>query len=105
MLRSTVSGVAGGTDGEIQDVKLYVRGGEYVLEPSELKKDVLVRLEADMSNLPGCSRGVVIHSFGFSKTFYSGDNVAEFMPDKSGTFDIACSMNMYRGTFKVVDKT
>ena len=90
-------------DNEVQVVKLSVNGGNYVLEPSELKKDVRVRLEADMSRMPGCSRTVVIPAFGISKTFTSSSSFVEFVADKSGTFNIACSMNMYRGTFVVLE--
>jgi plastocyanin domain-containing protein len=92
-------------NGEIQVVKLSVANGNYVLEPSELRKDVKVRLEADISDLPGCSRSIVIPAFGTSKTYTSTSNFVEFTPDKAGTFNIACSMNMYRGTFTVLDET
>jgi uncharacterized protein len=87
----------------VQVVKLHVQGGSYVLEPSKLKKGIPVRLEADMSRMPGCSKDVVISAFGVRKYFTQGDNVVEFTPDKTGTINIACSMNMYRGTFEVVN--
>ena len=88
---------------EIQVVKLSVEEGRYVLEPSEIKKNVLTRVEGDLQNMPGCSKSIVIPAFKVSKTFSSGDNFVEFIPDKSGTFNIACSMNMYRGTFSVLE--
>ena len=31
------------------------------------------------------------------------DNVIEFTPDKAGTFNIVCSMNMYKETFEVLE--
>ena len=94
---------SGGTaTGNAQVVKLWVEGGNYVLSPAEFKKDVPVRIEADISRTPGCSRSIVISSFNIRKTVSSGDNVIEFTPTKTGTFNIACSMNMYRGTFTVV---
>ena len=88
---------------EIQEVKLSTNGGNYVLEPAELKKDVLVRLEADLSKMPGCSRSIVIPAFDVSKTFSTNDNKVEFIPNKAGTFNIACSMNMYKGIFTVLE--
>jgi len=88
--------------GNAQVVKLWVEGGNYVFSDSEFKKDVLVRIEADISRTPGCSRSIVISSFNIRKTVSSGDNVIEFTPTKTGTFNIACSMNMYRGVFTVV---
>lgn len=90
--------------GEVQIVKLSVENGKYIMNPSELKIDVPVRIEADMSNMPGCSKSIVISSFNVRKSFTSSDNTVEFIPDKAGTFNIACSMNMYRGTFVVLEK-
>lgn len=92
-----------GSNTNVQTVKLSVQGGSYVMNPSSLKKGVPVRIEADMSNMPGCSRSVVISAFNIRKNFAANDNILEFTPDKAGTFNIACSMNMYRGTFTVLE--
>ena len=69
---------------------------------SEFEKDIPVRIEADMGKMPGCSKSIVISAFNVRKTVTSGDNLIEFTPTKTGTFTIACSMNMYRGVFTVV---
>ena len=87
----------------VQIVKLSVQGGSYVMSPSAVKKGIPVRFEADMTKLPGCSRSIVISAFNVRKTLSEGNNVIEFTPDKAGTFNIACSMNMYRGTFTVLE--
>lgn len=88
---------------EVQIVKLSVENGKYILDPPEIKKGVPVRIEADMSKMPGCSKSIVIASFNIRKTLNSKDNTIEFTPDKAGTFNIACSMNMYRGTFVILE--
>jgi hypothetical protein len=90
-------------NGEIQNVKLSVVGGKYILTPSVLKKDIPVRLEADLTTVVGCSRDIVISSFDVRKYVKEKDNIITFTPTKTGTINIACSMNMYRGTFTVVD--
>ena len=95
------TGIVSTTSGNIQEVKLSVSGSTYILSPSVLKKGVPVKLIADMNNMPGCSKSVVIRDFGVSKYVKSGDNIIEFTPDKTGTFKIACSMNMYIGSFTV----
>ncbi|MFH0830206.1 MAG: cation transporter [Candidatus Aenigmatarchaeota archaeon] len=95
--------LSGSSGGNVQTVKLSVSGGNYVLEPSTFKKGVPVRLEADLSKMPGCSKSVVISAFNVNKYLAPGDNVIEFTPDKAGTFNIACSMNMYKGTFTVLE--
>jgi len=88
---------------KVQIVKLSVENGKYILDPLEIKKGVPVRIEADMSKMPGCSKSIVIASFNIRKTLNSKDNTIEFTPDKAGTFNIACSMNMYRGTFVILE--
>jgi plastocyanin domain-containing protein len=90
------------SSGQVQVVKLSVENGKYVMNPSEIRKGVTVRLEADMSKMPGCSKTIVIPSFNVRKSFTSEDNTVEFTPDKAGTFNIMCSMNMYKGTFTVL---
>lgn len=87
--------------GNVQIVKLSVEGGRYVLSPAEFKKDIPVRIEADISKMPGCSKSIVISAFGVRKIVSQADNIIEFTPTKTGTFNIACSMNMYRGAFTV----
>jgi plastocyanin domain-containing protein len=96
----TNSGVIG-TGEDIQVVKMYTVGGNYVFEPNVVQKDVLVRLEADMSRMPGCSRSVVSPALGIRKIFTASSNIVEFIPTQSGTFGVACSMNMYRGSLIV----
>ncbi len=88
---------------EIQNVKLSMKNYQYVLEPSSLKKGVRVRMEADLNSLPGCSKSIVIPAFGVRKTVSRGNNIIEFTPDKSGTFLMSCSMNMYKGQFTVLE--
>lgn len=90
-------------NGNLQVVKLSVNNGKYILEPSTVKKDVPVKLEADVVNMPGCSKSIIISAFNVRKSFNTGDNTIEFIPDKSGTFYITCSMNMYKGTFTVLE--
>ena len=91
------------SDGKVQVVKLYVENGKYVLNPSAVQKDIPVRIEADVSRMPGCSKSLVIPAFNVRKTVSERDNIIEFTPTKAGTFNIACSMYMYLGTFTVLD--
>ena len=100
---NSVSAQASGESGEVQVAKLSVSGGTYVLSPNTFKVGIPVRLQADISQMPGCSKSIVIPAFNVRKIVSSGDNVIEFTPDKAGIFNIACSMNMYKGTFTVTD--
>ncbi|MBS3123346.1 cupredoxin domain-containing protein [Candidatus Woesearchaeota archaeon] len=87
----------------VQKANLYMSNYEYKVEPSILKKGVPVKMTVNAASLRGCARNVVIKDFGIRKTISSVDNIIEFIPDKTGMINIACSMNMYRGTFTIVE--
>jgi len=86
---------------KVQIVKLSVENGQYVMNPSQVKRGIPVRIEADVTKMPGCSKSFVIPSFNVMKVFTSTDNTVEFTPDKAGVFNVMCSMNMYKGTLTV----
>ena len=100
---AVVNAAAITTSGDIQVVKMHVEGSQYVFEPSSVKKGVSVRLEADVSRMPGCSKSIISSELGIRKTFNTNDNTLEFTPNKAGTFYFACSMNMYKGTLTVLE--
>jgi plastocyanin domain-containing protein len=62
-----------------------------------VKIGIPVQLVADINNMPGCSKSIVIPEFSVRKSVSASDNTIEFTPNKSGTFQFSCSMNMYRG--------
>jgi hypothetical protein len=90
------------SSGNVQKVLLTFENYEYILTPSTLKKDVPVEMTVDLDSVYGCMRDVVISSFNVRKYVREGDNVITFTPDKEGTFNIVCSMNMGRGKFSVL---
>jgi plastocyanin len=100
---AVVNNAIGALSGNVQVVKMHVEGSRYIFEPSSVKKGVPVRLEADISRMPGCSKSVISSELGIRKTFNSGDNTFEFTPSKAGSFYVACSMNMYKGTLTVLE--
>jgi copper chaperone CopZ/uncharacterized membrane protein YagU involved in acid resistance len=99
----TISGA--GTAAEVingvQTVQLSVQGTNYYPNPIVVKKDIPVRLVADVNNMPGCSKSIIIPEFNIRKTVTTGDNLIEFTPNKSGTFQFSCSMGMFRGQIVV----
>lgn len=100
----TVTGNSVSTySGDAQAIKMHVENGRYILEPSTFKIGVPVRIEVDISRTSGCAKSIVIPAFDVRKIVTSNDNIIEFTPTKAGTFNIACSMNMYQGTFTVLE--
>ncbi|MBI5389872.1 hypothetical protein HZB02_00100 [Candidatus Woesearchaeota archaeon] len=85
----------------VQIATLRVSGSSYILEPSTFKKDVPVKIIANIESMPGCSKGVTIPELNIFKGVSNEDNTITFTPTKTGTFRMACTMNMYRTTFTV----
>ncbi|HIH37771.1 cupredoxin domain-containing protein [Candidatus Woesearchaeota archaeon] len=87
----------------MQEVTLSYSKYGYVMTPSTLQPGVPVRMTVDTNTVTGCMRSVTIPSFGVRKSVSPGDNIIEFIPDKSGTFQVVCSMGMGRGSFTVAN--
>ncbi len=104
---SAISNVAGADvvvpSGDVQVVYMHVEGSSYIFEPSSVKLGSTIRIVADVSRMPGCSKGVVSSELGISKTFTSSDNALTFVPNKAGIFYFSCSMNMYKGTLTMLN--
>jgi plastocyanin domain-containing protein len=77
---------------------------QYLTDPAVLKKGIPVKMTVDLNTVVGCATDIVIKDFGVRKYVSQGDNIITFTPTKTGTIGIACSMNMYHGTFTVVDE-
>jgi plastocyanin domain-containing protein len=99
--RSSSGIAAANFKGDVQEVNLKFENYNYKLVPDNLIKDVPVRMTVEMDTVFGCMRDIRIPAFGVSKYVTDSDNIIEFVPDKSGSFNIACSMNMGRGSFTV----
>lgn len=90
-------------NGEYQEATLSMKDWKYVVTPSTLRKGIPVRMTVDLKTVVGCAADVTIKEFGVRKYVRQGDNVIEFTPTKTGTITIACSMNMFLGSFQVID--
>ena len=86
-----------------QQVELYFINYEYKLVPENLIVNVPVRMSVDLDSVYGCMRAIMIPAFNTRKFLNENDNVVEFTPTKTGVFNIMCTMNMGRGTFRVVE--
>jgi len=88
---------------KVQKVKLSFDDKGYVVTPSTLTKGVPVEMDVDLTTVKGCMKTVVIESLKVKKTVKAGDTLIEFTPDKTGTVQVICGMNMGKGQFTVVD--
>jgi plastocyanin domain-containing protein len=91
----------GGQKTDVQKVRLEVVDDRYLVTPSRVTKGVPVRMDVDVESVKGCAGTVVISAFGVRKTIKKDDATITFTPDKTGTVEIACGMNMVKGTLVV----
>jgi hypothetical protein len=72
--------------------------------PISVQQGVPVRwtLNAPSGSLNGCNNAIVIPEYDLKVDLKTGDNLIEFIPDRSGTFAFSCWMGMIRSTITVV---
>ena len=60
-------------------------------------------INAPQGSINGCNKRIFIDEYGIEYTFTQGENIIEFTPDKTGTFQYSCWMGMIHSTITVVD--
>ena len=55
--------------------------------------------------LNGCNYRMLLNAYGITHTFSEGENIIEFIPEKTGTVPYTCWMGMIRGNIFVTDGT
>ena len=73
----------------------------YYPEEIKVKAGKKVHIVGDLKRLQGCFRTIVIPQFKINGQFTEANNVVEFMPTESGTFEFGCAMGMGKGTLIV----
>ncbi|MEA5136719.1 MAG: sulfite exporter TauE/SafE family protein [Candidatus Fimivivens sp.] len=61
-------------------------------------------INAPEGSINGCNNSMLIREYGIEHTFKSGDNIIEFTPTKTGTFQYSCWMGMIRANITVTEK-
>lgn len=68
--------------------------GNYTTQKFEVKQGTKVRIEGDPTTLVGSMSKVIVDGYEVNKDIAEGDNVLEFVADKSGKFRIHCANGM-----------
>lgn len=86
-------------DVQIVETQLSPRG----YEPITVKAGIPVKwiIHAEDGAINGCNNELYIPEYNVSKRLSVGDNIIEFMPEKSGTFPYSCWMGMIRSSITV----
>ncbi|MFZ2300174.1 MAG: sulfite exporter TauE/SafE family protein [Candidatus Moraniibacteriota bacterium] len=104
-LGTTMKG--GALDGEIrgdrQVIRITQRADGYFPNRLTVKKGRPVKLIIDSENSYTCASSFVMPKAGIKKILSPGENIFEFVPEKSGPIPFSCSMGMFRGTIEVIE--
>jgi len=70
-----------------------------------VKKGVPVKwtIDAPKGTINGCNNRIYIPEYNIEYTFHQGENIIEFMPDRTGKFQYSCWMGMIRASITVVE--
>jgi plastocyanin domain-containing protein len=80
-----------------------VKGG-YSPDTLVVKRGRPVRIDFDRQEASSCSDTVVLGDFGISQPLPAFRTTpVQFTPEKTGTFEFTCGMNMLRGRLIVED--
>ncbi len=72
-------------------------GGVYIPKEIKVKTGTRVKIEGDPETLVGGMDTVIIDGYNIRKLIAPGDNIVEFVADKSGTFKMYCANGMGNG--------
>ena len=90
-------------DQGVQVVKIKVQGG-YSPDVIQVVRGVPVRMEFDRQESGDCTSRVVMPDFRVNQLLSAYATTAvDLVPDRVGSFEFACGMNMVRGRLHVVD--
>ncbi|WP_230397379.1 urease accessory protein UreH domain-containing protein [Novisyntrophococcus fermenticellae] len=60
-------------------------------------------IDAPKGSVNGCNNAIYIPEYDIEYKFKTGENIIEFMPDKTGQYNYSCWMGMIRSIITVVD--
>ncbi len=78
-----------------------LRNGNYTPQLVRVKLGTKIRIEGDPESLSGPMDTVIVDGYGVSKKIFPGDNILEFVANKSGQFLMHCANGMGNGTLIV----
>ncbi|MDR1143542.1 MAG: sulfite exporter TauE/SafE family protein [Spirochaetaceae bacterium] len=88
-------------DGGYQVVRSTLLPGRYPAITVQQGIPVRWTIDAPRENINGCNNRMIIREYGVEHRFTPGENVIEFVPEKTGRFYYSCWMGMIRSSVTV----
>jgi sulfite exporter TauE/SafE/copper chaperone CopZ/plastocyanin domain-containing protein len=84
-----------------QIVNSTLSGGRYPAITVQQGIPVKWTINAPQGSINGCNNRMIIREYGIEYRFKPGENLIEFMPEKTGRFSYSCWMGMIRSSITV----
>jgi len=97
------SAMNGAILGDKQVIRITQKADGYFPNQLTVKRGRPVKLIIDSENSYTCASSFTMPKIGIQKILEPGENVFEFVPEKSGPIPFSCSMGMFRGTINVIE--
>ncbi|MDR0851047.1 MAG: sulfite exporter TauE/SafE family protein [Clostridiales Family XIII bacterium] len=89
-------------EGDLQTIHSTLTSGTFPAITVTVGVPVRWVIDAPPGSVNGCNYRILIPEYGLEHEFSEGENVIEFLPEKTGTFKYSCWMGMIRSTITVV---
>jgi len=86
-----------------QVINMNVNADGWTPDSFVLKKGVMVKWVINVTQLTNCNKEIIVRDYNLDIKLKNGENIVEFMPDKTGAIKWSCWMDMIPGTFIVVN--
>ena len=84
--------------GQYQEVNLLITSSRYSPNIILAKKDMPLIINVKADTGAGCGREIIFPDFGINKLIRpGGSDIIKINPNKEGTFNFRCSMDMFHG--------
>ncbi len=87
----------------VQIVNSTLSSGGYPAITVQAGTPVKWVIDAPQGSINGCNNRLFIQEYGVEYQFKTGENLIEFTPDQTGTFQYSCWMGMIRSSITVVE--
>lgn len=89
---------------EYQTVRMNLTYSGYSPNVLYIKRGIPVQWIIDVKQMTGCTDEIILHGeYNIRKKLQSGENIIEFMPNKTGEIKFSCWMKMVWGKFIVTE--
>ncbi|MDR0689004.1 MAG: sulfite exporter TauE/SafE family protein [Spirochaetaceae bacterium] len=86
----------------VQIVNSTLSGGRYPAITVQEGIPVRWTINAPAGSINGCNNRMIIREYGIEHRFTPGENLIEFIPERTGKFSYSCWMGMIRSSITVV---